>query len=111
MFYAVGHWIYNWILGWGGIGALVSVGLWAAWYVSPLAKTQLLHAAVTATGITLASTYLSAHYYAQGRADDRAQILSQNKEASDAVQQAITNVDNCEAANGTWDTVTGTCAQ
>ena len=106
-----GHWVYNWVFGLGGIGAVISVGLWAAWYFSPLAKIQLLHAAITATGITLASTYLSSHYYNIGYRTAINHIASQNKEASDAVKKAISNVDQCESVGGDWDTTTGRCSQ
>jgi hypothetical protein len=111
MFTMVWHWIVNWIIGWGGIGALISAGLWVAWYFSPLAKPQLLHAAIIATAVTVSATYFFTNGYNTGYATAINHIASQNKEASDAVKKAISNVDQCATANGTWDTVTGSCSQ
>lgn len=105
------HWVVTWIIGWGGVGALVSVGLWVAWYFSPLAKTQLLHAAIIATAVTISATYFYTSGYNTGYTTALNQVASQNKEASDAVKKAISSVAQCADAGGTWDTVTGTCSQ
>jgi len=113
MLNAAGHWILNWVIGWGGLGAVVSIAAWALWYSTPAflagSKTAILHVAITATAITFASTYLSAHYFNLGYATAIDHIASQNKEASDAVKKAISNVDDCNASGGTWDTVGGMC--
>lgn len=111
MFVMVGHWITNWIIGWGGVGGLVCVGLWAAWYFSPLAKQQLLHAAIIATAVTISATYFFTSGYNTGYATAINHIASQNKEASDAVKSAISNVDQCINSGGTWDTVNGVCGR
>lgn len=107
------HWITNWIIGWGGIGALVSAAAWALWFFCPAAlltyKSQLLHIAIAATVFTFASTYFFTNGYNKGYAVAINQVAAKNREATDAVNKAISNVDACNAANGTWDTVTGVC--
>jgi hypothetical protein len=105
------HWIYNWILGWGGIGAVVSIILWAAWYFSPIAKPQLLHGAIIATVITATSTYVYTKGYNDGRTDVRTAVQTQNRGAFDAVKRAESTVDQCYDDGNTWDRVNGRCSQ
>lgn len=113
MLYEIGHWIYNWVVGWGGIGTIISAALWALWFFCPAFlityKTQLFHGALIATGITLASTYMSAHYFNQGYQTAINQVAARNKEATDAVGKATTSVDECFASGGTFDDVGGVC--
>lgn len=105
------HWITGWIVGWGGVGALVSLGLWVAWYLSPLAKPQLLHAAVVATAVTLTSTYVFTLGYNKGRADVVSVVEHQNKGAADAAKKGLSQVDQCYDAGGTWDYDRWRCSQ
>ena len=109
------HWFTNWVIGWGGIGALVSAAAWALWFFCPAVlltyKSQLLHIAIAATVFTFASGYFFTSGYNTGYATAINHIASQNKEASDAVKQAISNVDQCNTAGGNWDTVNGVCGQ
>jgi hypothetical protein len=109
----VGNWLYNWIIGLGGIGALISIAAWLLWYFTPSflsgSKNTILHVAVVATAITVASTYLSAHYYDFGFKTAMNLVAKQNKEAADAVKKVTTDVDNCFDSGGTFDNVNGVC--
>lgn len=113
MLNAAGHWIWNWVFGWGGLGGVVSIGAWLLWYFTPTflanSKTVILHIAVTATAITFASTYLSAHYFNYGYQVAINQIAAKNKGATDAVNKVESTVDECFASGGTFDDVDGVC--
>ena len=106
----VWNWIVNWIFGWGGLGGLISVALWAAWYFSPLAKQQLLHAAIIATAVTISATYFFTSGYNTGYATAINQVAAKNKEATDAVNKVTSSVDECFNSGGTFDDVSGVCA-
>lgn len=109
------HWITSWIIGWGGIGALVSAAAWALWFFCPAFlltyKSQLLHIAIAATVATLASGYFFTHGYNKGYAVAINQIAAKNKEASDAVKKATSSVDECFNSGGTFDDVGGVCVK
>lgn len=113
LLYLIWHWITSWLIGWGGVGALVCAAAWLLWFFCPAMlltyKTQLLYIALGATFFTFASTYFFTSGYNKGYATAINHIASQNKEASDAVKKAISSVDQCNAAGGTWDTVGGVC--
>jgi ferric iron reductase protein FhuF len=104
------NWIVGWIIGWGGIGTLISAGFWAAWYFSPIAKPQLLHAAVVATAITISSTYV----YTKGYNDGRSQVLhaqaAQDAKAKQEGDAAHDDVQNCFATGNHWDIAGDVCA-
>ena len=108
----IGSYLFNWFLGWGGIGGVASAALWLAWYFTPPllgSKTPLLHAAVTVTAITLAGTYLSGHYYNIGYQVAINQVAANTKEAKDEILKAGQSVDDCNNRGGNWDTVSGMC--
>lgn len=109
----VWHWLTSWVIGWGGIGALVMIASWALWYFTPAfladSKHIILQVAIGATVFTFASTYFYTSGYNTGYRTAINQIASQNKEASDAVKKAINKVDECDRRGGTWDTVSGVC--
>lgn len=110
---AAWHWFTSWVIGWGGIGALVAFAAWALWYFTPTflleSKHVILQIAIAATVFTLASTYFYTSGYNAGYRVAINQVAAKNKEASDAVKKAITKVDACNAGGGTWDTVSGLC--
>jgi hypothetical protein len=105
----VWNWIVDWIIGWGGIGALVSIGLWAAWYFSPIAKTQLLHAAVVATAITASGTYIFTHGYNAGRSQVLHAIAAQDAAAKAEGDKANDDVQKCFSSGGTWNIANSVC--
>ena len=113
MLYEIGHWIWNWLIGYGGIGLIISAALGLLWFFTPAFlvtyKTQLFHGFLIATGITLASTYMSAHYFNLGYQTAINQVATQNKDATNAVNKATSNVDQCFASGGTFDDVAGVC--
>lgn len=110
---AIGHYLYNYVFGLGGIGAVISIAAWALWYFTPAllagSKTAIFHVAIVATALTVANTYLSAHYFDLGRTTTINQIAAKNKEASDDVKKATESVDQCFARGGTVDDTTGLC--
>lgn len=92
------EWAAHWIIGWGGIGALVSALAWVAWFFCPPVpgKQVLLHIAVVATVITVAATYFFTKGYSDGvtvtteqwdAANERAKIAAK---ARDEAIAAIT---------------------
>jgi hypothetical protein len=101
--------IIKWIIGWGGIGALISVALWAAWYFSPLAKTALLHAAVVVTAITVGGTFISAKFYADGRQQALHAIAAQDAKAVQEGNAANDDVQKCFAGGGSWNIADSVC--
>ena len=111
--YEAAHWIWNWAIGWGGIGVIISAALWALWFFTPAFlvtyKTQFFHGALVATGITVASTYMSAHYFNQGYQTAINQVAAQTKETKDAITKAARSIDDCNSLGGTWDTTSGMC--
>lgn len=115
MMYEAWHWLLNWYIGWGGIGVVISTALWALWFFTPAFlvtyKSQLFHGALIATGITLASTYMSAHYYNNGYQAAINQVAAKNKGASDAVKKVESSVEDCFANGGTFDDVAGVCTK
>ena len=115
MLYEIAHWIFNWYIGLGGIGTVISITLWLLWFFTPAFlvtyKSQLYHGAIIATSITVASTYMSAHYFNQGYQTAVNQIAAQNKEATNAVKKATSSVENCFAIGGEFDDTTGLCSK
>lgn len=113
MVYEVIHWIWNWFVGWGGIGTAISVVLGLLWFFTPAFlvtyKTQLFHGFLVATGITLASTYMSAHYFNLGFQTAINEVAAKTERTKDAINKAGQSVDDCNAKSGTWDTTTGLC--
>lgn len=113
MLYEAGHWIWNWLIGYGGIMLVVAVGLWLLWYFTPAflldSKTHIFHAALIVTAIDVASTYMSAHYFNQGYQVAINQTAANTKEAKDAINKAGQSVDDCDVKHGNWDTVSGLC--
>jgi glutamate/tyrosine decarboxylase-like PLP-dependent enzyme len=113
MLYEVAHWFWNWLIGYGGILLLVVVALWLLWYFTPAfllsSKTTIFHAALIATGIDVASTYMSAHYFNQGYRVAINQVAANTKETKDAITKAGQSIDDCNSRGGTWSTVDGMC--
>lgn len=109
----VGHWLINWVVGWGGIGLVVTIAAWLLWYFTPTflseSKNVILQVAIGATVFTLASTYFYTNGYNTGYKVAINQVAAKNKEASDAVKKAIKSVDECNSSGGSWDTVSGLC--
>src|ERR1017187_8402355 len=95
----VWNWFTHWIIGWGGIGALVSAIAWALWFFCPAAlltyKSQLLHIAIAATVFTFASGYFYTSGYNKGYQVAINQVAAQNKEAKDAVNKVTSDVGQC----------------
>lgn len=80
-----------------------------AFLLSPIGRWIV--GAVTAISIVGGSaTWLSVHEYNKGYAAAIAKIAARDKEATNAVKKAISNVDDCVAHNGVWDTVNGVCS-
>lgn len=73
------NWIVSWIIGWGGIGALVSIVAWLLWYT--LRTQLLLHIAIAATVFTIASSYFFTKGYDEGVALITAQWDAANAKA------------------------------
>jgi hypothetical protein len=113
MIYSITHWLFNWVIGWGGIGILVVLGLWVLWYFTPgvlgATKRDIFVAAISATVLWFIVTFLSATYYERGYKAAMDHISSQNAEAARAVKNAITNVDQCYNSGGEWDSSAGVC--
>lgn len=69
----IGHWIYNEVFGWGGIGAIIATIAWVLWFFTPALlvtyKQQLLHIAVAATVFTVAQGYFFTTGYNAGEAE------------------------------------------
>lgn len=111
--YLTWHWLTSWVIGWGGVGAIVTIAAWVLWYFTPAflseSRTVLFNVAIGATVFTFASTYFFTNGYNAGYALAINQIAAKNKEAKDAVDKAITKVDECNNRGGTWDTVSGMC--
>ena len=107
------NWVINWIWGWGGAGALVSVAAWLLWYFTPAIllnfKSLLLHVAVGATVFTFASSYFFTSGYNKGYAVAINQVAKNTKEAKDAVDTAVKTTADCFARGGTPDDTTGVC--
>lgn len=57
-----------------------------------------------------ADLYLSVHYYNKGWHAAIAAVAAKDKEALDAVDSAVSKVDECIRRNGSWDTSTGVCS-
>lgn len=105
----VWNWIVTWVLGWGGVGAVVSIALWVFWWFSPVFKTQLLHAAVAATAFTIAATVFFTRGYDAGYDSALAAVARDDQDALDRVSAGKSAMANCRMVRGTWDVVTGTC--
>ena len=110
---AIGHYLYNYVFGLGGIGAIISVAAWLLWYFTPAllagSKTAIFHVAIVATALTVANTYLSAHYFALGHQTTINQIAAQDAKALKEAADAKGEVDKCFASGGDWDVSTGVC--
>jgi hypothetical protein len=104
-------WFVGWIIGWGGIGALISVGLWALWYFMPVPtlKATALHAAVIATAITISGTYIFTDGYNKGRADVLHAIAVQDAKAIQERDQANDDVQTCFSGGGSWNIADRVC--
>ena len=111
----IGHWIYSWIFGFGGLGAVVSVAAWALWFFCPAfllpIKSLLLHIAVGATIFTFASTYFYTKGYNTGYAVAIHAIAAQDQRAAKAAETAKTTVSDCFNSGGTWNVEDATCAK
>lgn len=109
----IGNWLSNWIIGWGGIGALVSIAAWLLWYFTPAIllnfKSLLLHIAVGATVFTIASTYFFTNGYNIGYRVAINAIARKDQAAVDRVKAGQESLAVCRASGGTWDVTTGNC--
>jgi hypothetical protein len=112
------HWVTNWVIGWGGLGALLSLIAWALWFFCPTVpaldkilpyKAQLLHIAIGLTIFTVCSTHFFTSGYNKGYAVAINQVAAKNQEATDAIRKATSSIDDCNAAGRSWDTVAGLC--
>ena len=112
---AIGHYLYNYVFGLGGIGAVVSVAAWLLWYFTPAllagSKTTILHVAIVATALTVANTYLSSHYFKLGYQTAINEVAANTKETKDAISKAGQSIDDCNSRGGTWDTTSGVCSK
>jgi hypothetical protein len=115
MLYEIWHWITSWIIGLGGIGALVAAIAWALWFFCPAIlldyKSQLLHIAIGATVFALASSYFYTHGYKVGYQVAINQVAAKTQEAKDAITKASKSVDECDRKHGNWDVTSGLCEQ
>ena len=111
----VGHWIYNWILGWGGLGAVVSIAAWAAWFFTPAfllpIKSLLLHIAVGATIFTFTSSYFYTKGYNTGYAVAIHAVAAQDQRAVKESEVAKGTVSDCFNSGGTWNVEDASCAK
>lgn len=103
------NWIVSWLLGWGGVGALVTAGAWAAWFFSPVLKMQLLQVAIGVTAFTIASTFFFSRGYESGYSAAIAAVARADQDAINRVKDGIKDLVECRARNGTWDVTTGRC--
>lgn len=101
------HWVTGWLFGWGGIAALVAAGAWVVWWFTRLSLA--LHIAIAATVFVFGSTYIYTSGYNQGRQVTINEVAANTKETKDAITKAGQSIDDCNARNGTWDTVSGVC--
>ena len=110
---AIGHYLYNYVFGLGGIGAIISVAAWILWWFTPAflsgSKTAIFHVAIVATALTVANTYLSAHYYKIGYQTAINQVAANTKETKDEITKAGQSIDDCDSRGGTWSTIDGLC--
>ena len=92
---------------------VVVVGLWLLWYFTPAflagSKTHIFHAALVTTGVDVASTYMSAHYFNQGYQVAINRVAAGTKETKDEITTAGKSIDDCNARGGAWDTTSGVC--
>jgi hypothetical protein len=109
------HWITSWIIGWGGIGAIIAAIAWVLWFLTPAIlidyKSQLLHIAIGATVFAFASAYFYTNGYKTGYQVAINQVAKKTKEATDAITKAAASVDECDRKHGTWDVTSGLCDQ
>lgn len=80
-----------------------------AFLLTPLGR-WLAGLALAGLLIGAADLYLSIHYYNKGWHSAIAAVAKKDKEALDAVDKAVSNVDECVRRNGSWDTVNGVCS-
>ncbi len=110
---AVLHWFTSWVFGLGGIGGVIAIVAWVLWYFTPgfllQSKNTVLMIAIGATVFTVAASYFYTSGYKTGYDTAIAHIASQNKEASDAVKKAVSNVQRCIDSGGEWDSTRGVC--
>lgn len=79
-----------------------------AFLLSPVGR-WVAGLAIAGTLIGAADVYISIHEYNKGWHAAIAAVAKKDKEALDAVDKAVSNVDECVRRNGNWDTVNGVC--
>lgn len=109
MIAAAWGWFTSWVIGWGGLAALATVIAWAAWWLSPAFKPQLLHLAVGLTIFTVASSYFFTTGFESGYSSAISAIARDDEAAVERVKAGKSEMANCRARGGTWDVTTGTC--
>ena len=77
--------------------------------LSPIGR-WLAGLAIAGTLIGGADLYLSVHYYNKGWHAAIAAVAKKDKEALDAVDSAVSKVDDCVRRNGSWDSTSGVCS-
>lgn len=109
----IGQWIWNWLLGWGGLGGIACIAAWALWYFCPAIllqfKSLLLHIAVGLTVFVVASTTFFTKGYNTGYHVAINAIAKKDQAAVARVNSATARVDACLAKGGDWDVTTGAC--
>jgi len=62
-------------------------------------------------GVLIGWVAFRTHYYNQGYNAAIAAVAAKNKEATDAVNKAISDVDACNNSGGQWSTIDGVCSK
>lgn len=102
-------WIWNWLLGWGGIGGVVCIAAWAAWWFSPVFKSTLLHIAIGATVFVFSASYFFTSGYNKGYQVAIHAVAAKDKRATDEADKARGTVQDCFNSGGTWDVASASC--
>lgn len=113
MLYMIWHWITSWLIGWGGIGAIVCVAAWLLWFFCPAMlltyKKQLLQIAIAVTAFTFASTYFFTSGFNKGYSTAMHSIAAQDDKAKHDAKDANDEVQACFDSGGDWVAADNSC--